>query len=418
MVVLKGRGTKRWQRLVVREKPMRNASFPYRALASLVGAAFVAAAALAACGGGSSNGGAAGAGSSGSSGSSSGTTGGAAAGTTGANTNGLPDAGVTMNMPTDAGGVSTQAGNCANPTVPLVFSPMYSAYIPGSTAQSFSLPVVTGDLNPATWSLSDPTQGNLQTESFEVGGALAPGVLITLAGTGNASGQVTVIAIEADGACGTATLTITQNTEDDWNIGNARYNDGVALHVNTPGGGTGDGGFGDRGEGGAGDRGEGGAGGGGGFELDASAFNFEGGLGGFGGLRTDDGGSYYESDGGTACTNCHGPTATSGPYKTVSHTPEQTAGFSDMDLQNIIWNGVIPDGGYFDPTVLIPACDGGAYCTQQALMLWNSFHRWTDISADELPGVICYLRSLAPQAQTGQSNFGGATLRRRDGGAP
>jgi hypothetical protein len=27
-----------------------------------------------------------------------------------------------------------------------------------------------------------------------------------------------------------------------------------------------------------------------------------------------DGGSYYETDGGTACTNCHGPTATSGPY--------------------------------------------------------------------------------------------------------
>jgi hypothetical protein len=402
---------------------MRNASFSLRALASIVGAGFIAAAAAAACGGGSS-GGASGSSSSGTSGTSGSTTG-TAGGTTGSDIDAGagPDTSVTMNMPTEAGAISTTAGSCANPTVPLIFSPMYSAYIPGSTAQTFSLPVVTSDLNPATWSLSDPTQGNLQTESFEVGGGLAPGVLVTIAGTGNASGQVTVFAVESDGTCGSAVLTITQNTEDDWNIGNARYNDGVALHVNMPG--LGDGGFGggDRGEGGAGgdrdeggaggDRGEGGAGGGG---FDASAFNREGGAGGFAGLLTDDGGSYYEEDGGTACTNCHGPTATNEVYKTVSHTPEQTAGFSDMDLQNIILNGEIPDGGYFDPTVIEPTCDGGATCTALAMAVWHSFHRWQDITMDELPGIICYLRSLAPEAQTGQSNLGGATFRMRDGG--
>ena len=41
------------------------------------------------------------------------------------------------------------------------------------------------------------------------------------------------------------------------------------------------------------------------------------------------------ADGGSlnrvACTNCHGPTA-NGPYKTVSHTPEQIGGFSDDQL--------------------------------------------------------------------------------------
>ncbi|HSY25421.1 MAG TPA: hypothetical protein VK841_25025 [Polyangiaceae bacterium] len=398
---------------------MRNACFSFRGLAGFLGAAFVTASAVAACGGGSS-GGASGASSSGTSGSTTGTAGGSTGSDVDAGAS--PDTSVTMNMPTDAGAVSAQAGNCANPTVPLVFSPMYSAYIPGSTAQTFSLPVVTSDLNPATWSLSDPTQGNLQTESFEVGGSLAPGVLVTLAGTGNASGQVTVIAVESDGTCGTAVLTITQNTEDDWNIGNARYNDGVALHVNGPGGGPGDGGFDGRGDGGGagGDRADGGEGGTGGGRggFDASAFDFEGGLGGLAGLLTDDGGSYYETDGGTACTNCHGPTATTGPYKTVSHTPEQTGGFSDMDLQNIIWNGEIPDGGYFDPTVIDSTCDGGPTCTSQALAVWHGFHRWTDITSDELPGVICYLRSLAPQAQTGQSNFGGATFRSRDGGRP
>ena len=121
-------------------------------------------------------------------------------------------------------------------------------------------------------------------------------------------------------------------------------------------------------------------------------------------------------DGGTACTNCHGPTATNGPFKTVSHTPEQTGGFSDTDLANIILNGQVPEGGYFDPTVLVPSCDGGATCTAQALGIWHYFHRWSDITPAELPGVICYLRSLTPQAQTGMSNFGG--FFRRDAGTP
>ena len=305
-------------------------------------------------------------------------------------------------VPTDAGAVSKEAGSCTSPTVPIVFSPMYSAFIPGGTAQTFSIPAVTSDGNAATWSLSDPTQGNLQLESFLSDGVGVPGVLITLAGDGNDAGQVTVIATEPGGVCGESVLTITQNTTDDWNIGNARYNDGVALHLGRPAG----------------------------FEAGAPPprmddGGFEGGLafsrdgGGFGGglPLTADGGSYYETAGGTACTNCHGPTATNGPYKTVSHTPEQTGGFSDDDLQNIILNGVVPDGGYFDPSVLITNCDGGPTCTAQAMALWHSFHRWTDITSDELPGVICYLRSLTPESQNGTSNFGGGIVRRRgDGG--
>jgi hypothetical protein len=325
----------------------------------------------------------------------SGTTSGAVASGSGAATD---DAGG-FAQPTDAGGVSMDAGACPNPTVSIVFEPMYSAFIPGSTAQTFSVPAIASDGNPATWSLSDPTQAILQTEAFVVNGVSTPGVLITMAGTGDSANQVTVIATESDGSCGTSVLTITPNTEDDWNIGTQRYNDGVNLHVaNRPtgGGGPRDGGF------------------------DARPPGFEGGM-----PRPDagmavpipaDAGSYFETDGGTACTNCHGPTATNGPYKTVSHTPEQTGGFSDTDLQNIIWNGEIPDGGYFDPTVITPNCDGGAACTAYALAQWHGFHRWTDITADQLPGVICYLRSLTPQAQNGASNFGGGVRRRRDAG--
>ncbi len=64
--------------------------------------------------------------------------------------------------PVDAGFVSTQPGSCTNPTVPIIFSPMYSAFIPGNAGTTFSIPAVTADGNAATWSLSDPTQANLQ----------------------------------------------------------------------------------------------------------------------------------------------------------------------------------------------------------------------------------------------------------------
>src|ERR1700733_13642145 len=51
----------------------------------------------------------------------------------------------------DDGGsaVSTTPGSCANPTIPIVFAPMFSAYIPGSTAQSFEIPAGPGAGNTA-----------------------------------------------------------------------------------------------------------------------------------------------------------------------------------------------------------------------------------------------------------------------------
>ena len=80
----------------------------------------------------------------------------------------------------------------------------------------------------------------------------------------------------------------------------------------------------------------------------------------------------------------------------------------------------MPDGGYFDPTVIIPTCDGGATCTALAYERWSSFHQWDDIQPDQLPGIICYLRSLTPTPQNGSSNFGGGGGggHHHDGGAP
>ncbi len=323
--------------------------------------------------------------------------------TTSAPDSGAGDDGGTANV--DGNTVSTAAGSCPNPTVGIVFSPMYSAFIPGSTLHTFQIPAITDDGNTATWSVSDPTQAQLSPQAFDTN----PGVMITIQGVGTGStgdageiGQLTVIATESNGACGSATLNITTAAESDWTIGDMRYNDGIALTLARPdGGGFGgprpDGGF-----------GEGGPGMGMGMGM--------GGMGGI--LRMTDAGSYYEEDGGTACTNCHGPTATNGPYKDVSHTPEQTGGFSDNDLIQIITQGNIPDGGYFDPSVITPTCDSGAgaACYEAAYARWHSFHQWNDITSDEFAGIVVYLRSLEPEAQNGTAaNFGGGG-RRRDGG--
>jgi hypothetical protein len=285
---------------------------------------------------------------------------------------------------------------------------MYSAFIPGSILHTFQIPAITADGNTATWSVSDPTQAQLSPQAFDTN----PGVMITIQGVGTGStgdageiGQLTVIATESNGTCGSATLNITTAAESDWTIGDTRYNDGVALTLARPDGGGGfggprtDGGF---GEGGFGEGGPG------------------MGMGGMGGmLRTTDAGSYYEQDGGTACTNCHGPTATNGPYKDVSHTPEQTGGFSDNELIQIITQGNIPDGGYFDPSVITSTCDAGgptSTCYMDAYNTWHRFHQWNDITSDEFAGIVVYLRSLEPEAQNGTAaNFGGGG-RRRDGG--
>ncbi|HTA20894.1 MAG TPA: hypothetical protein VK989_16485 [Polyangia bacterium] len=102
------------------------------------------------------------------------------------------------------------------------------------------------------------------------------------------------------------------------------------------------------------------------------------------------------------CTSCHGDTASAGPFKTVQHTPEQTGGFSDADLINIFENGMVPTGGYFDTSIVTYA-------------EWQRFHKW-DVG-DAAQGVVIYLRSLVPAAQTGAANFGGMFVNgRRDGG--
>jgi len=238
------------------------------------------------------------------------------------------------------GGTDAAPTSCASSALEIVFAPMYSAY---ESSHKYQIPAVVNGISSAAvqWGASDPTMLTIEQDTS------TGGILITA----EKAGTVNIIAT-AGSLCGSSTLTITSTTANDWMIGNARYNDGVAIHFAPPGMGGGDGGM-------------------------------------------------TMGDGGVACTNCHGPTATMGAFNDVAHTPEQTGGFSDQDLINIVVHGVVPDGGYFDPSII-------------SYDRWQQFHQWTDIQSDEQQGIVTYLRSLTPTSQGGSADFGGMLM--RDGG--
>jgi hypothetical protein len=167
------------------------------------------------------------------------------------------------------------------------------------------------------------------------------GVMITV----QKAKDVTIFALSGD-KCGQSTLHVTPAVEAQWQKGAARYNSNVPLY---------------------------------------------GGCIGIG-HRYPDGGAGACPKDGPACSACHGPM--NPIFQDVAHTPEQAGGFSDKDLIDIVTNGTVPDGGYFDPSIV-------SYPT------WSLFHKWTDIQGDDQEAMVVYLRSLPPAPQSGSSNFGG-----------
>jgi hypothetical protein len=228
---------------------------------------------------------------------------------------------------------------CPTNQLLILFNPMFTAF---DGMHPFKIPAVVDNMSAAgiKWSATDPSMVDIVDDPTVGGVMISP----RKAGTTN-------IVASAGTQCGVAPLTITSATPDDWNVGNMRYNNGIVLTGPLiPG-------------------------------------------------RNPDGGVGKD----VACTNCHGDTATMGPFRTVAHTPQQTGGFSDDDLLSIFTRGMVPVGGYFDSSVV-------------PYNQWRGFHTW-QMTQDEAKGVIVYLRSLTPQAQTGQrGDFGGR--RGRDGGVP
>jgi hypothetical protein len=234
-------------------------------------------------------------------------------------------------------GTPPPKGSCDSPQIDILFSPMYSAY---DGVHPFKIPAVVNSINAGAvvWSAEDPSLVDMAPD------AATGGVMITTRKAGS-----TKIIATAGGLCGVAALTIAQASPDDWMVGSARYNDGVLL--------------------------------------DPTQLRNR---------RTDAG----PAERLFACTNCHGDTATNGAFKTVSHTPTQTGGFSDAELIEIFMHGTVPTGGYFDEMII-------SYRT------WQGFHHW-DMTPEQAKGVVVYLRSLTPQSQMGmRGDFGG---QRGDGG--
>ncbi len=242
---------------------------------------------------------------------------------------------------------------CTKSELNIVFAPMYSAYITDDNgAHTFKVPAIVDGIsdpsNPGavTWGVSDPSAVSCATDPT------TGGVMITV----QKAEDVTIVAQVggASGVCGSSKLTVTPAVDSDWQAGNARYNSNVPLYTGCVGIGR----------------------------------------------QMPEGGC---PDAGPACTACHGPTAMAAfGFQDIAHTPEQTGGFSDDDLVNIFVNGTVPDGGYFDDSIV-------------SYNRWQRFHTWTDVQPIA-KGMVVYLRSLEPTPQMGTSNFGGRGG--RDGGRP
>ena len=258
-------------------------------------------------------------------------------------------AGIAACSSSSSGG-SNGAGACTNMNaLQIVFNPMYSAFISSTSQHTFLVPAIVTGVSGATvtWSASDPKAV-----------AFAPdpktgGTTMTIM----KSGPVTIQA-QAGNLCGSAPLNVTQNTEDDWTTGNARYNNtNLIPNLNM-------------------------------MRPPMGGFTFPG---------PNDPSPLEAADGGPgpACTNCHGATATTSIFQAVEHTPEQTAGFSDQELIDIVAHGIIPDGGYYDSTIV-------------PYRFWQILHKWSDIATpDQQKAIVVYLRALTPAPQTGKFNFGG-----------
>jgi hypothetical protein len=215
---------------------------------------------------------------------------------------------------------------------------MYSAVIPGNTDHTFQIPAIVAGVNSNAVHWSASSNAVMLSADPSTGG-----VLITMNPAVTAS-QVTIQA-SAGGSCGTSVLNITSSTVGAWDAGAARYNDGVPIPANPRQV----------------------------FEPDA----------GPGSLRI-------------ACVNCHAPKGEDAGmgfgFNDVAHTPEQTGGFSDQQLLDIVQNGVVPgyddagvaagDAGYFDPTIV-------------SYTQWHRFHQWNLTTAEQGSSPTC-ARSRRP----------------------
>ena len=86
---------------------------------------------------------------------------------------------------------------------------------------------------------------------------------------------------------------------------------------------------------------------------------------------------------GQPCANCHGETG-------IQHSPQQTGGFTEDELRDIIRAGKLPQAIV------------DKYGENE---MWHQLHQWSG-SESEITGLVVFLRSLAPKSQGAKIDFG------------
>jgi hypothetical protein len=224
----------------------------------------------------------------------------------------------------------------------LAFSPIYTAF---DGEHDFRVPIVSvGDVVVDTWEIVDQN-GKVVKDVADVTKDSGGGVTLKTRKAGDY-----IVLAHAGKQTGCAELRITAGTPDQWKTGEQRYNNSIMLTSLLPMG------------------------------MMAPT------------LPKD-----------ISCKNCHG---TGAMFLAVEHTPQQTGGYSDTDLANILTMGVKPNppdaaaSGKCQPYVWSSMSKTGV-----PLQLYKYFHTW-QATPEETTGLVLYLRSLAPTAQ-GALDFGG-----------
>jgi hypothetical protein len=226
----------------------------------------------------------------------------------------------------------------------LAFSPIYSA---NDGQHTFQVPVVPqGGVAVDSWELYDSSGKKVTDAADFAKDASFGGAMITT----KKAGDYTILA-HAGKQTGCAKFTVTSGTPDQWNTGEARYNNSIMLSSLVP---------------------------------DMSML------------------MNYMLPKDISCKNCHGDGAM---FLDVEHTPQQTGGYSDADLAKILTMGMKPT----PPDPSIPAeCTPYAYMRSKTgvpLAIYQWFHTW-QATPDEVTGLVLYLRALKPETQ-GMLDFGG-----------
>ncbi len=174
-----------------------------------------------------------------------------------------------------ASSTSSDQASTEDGELTIEFPEMFSAF---DGSHDFKIPAKVDGVKKLKWSSSDPDAVTFESQADG-------STMITI----KKAGTFTITA-KSGSLTGTAPLTVTSATADDWESGNQRYNNGVVISYK--------------------------------------------------GNHDKEDGAPPQDKSQASCTNCHGDTS----KMDVQHTPMQTGGYSDDELITIFTKGKKPDG--------------------------------------------------------------------------